>query len=158
MKTTSNYKSIGGVESVALYPVEAVATALFSSEGCEVELIGSPIEITLIDDSSLYEESSRLERGTTTVLHQLHLVADINDGKKWLDKQFLDQAFFEGFIAVVTLCSGARLLVGYSAEFTNEQPLRLDSITSSSGSSLHETPSVRLQLVSHDTEFSTHIL
>lgn len=158
MKTTSNYKSIGGVESVALYPVEAVATALFSSEGCEVVFSGVPIEVALIDDASHYEESSCLECGTTTVSHLLHLVADINDGERWLDQRVLDQAFFEGFVAVVTLCSGARLLVGYSAQLTNEQPLRLASVTSSSGSSLHETPSVTLRLVSRDTEFSAHIL
>jgi hypothetical protein len=158
MKTTSNYKSIGGVESVALYPADAVAKALFSSEGCEVELSGTPIEVALIDDASHYEESSRLECGTTTVSHLLHLVAEMNDGEKWRDEQFLESAFFEGFVAVVTLCSGIRLLVGYSAKFTNEQPLRLDSITSASGSTPLETPSVTLRLMSRDTDFSAHIL
>jgi hypothetical protein len=158
MKTTSNYKSIGGVESVALYPVDAVATALFSSEGCEVELLGSPIEVALMDDASHYEECSKWECGATTVSHQLHLVAEMSEGATWCNEQFLERAFFEGFVAVVTLASGVRLLVGYSALFANEQPLRLDSITSSSGSTPHETPSVTLRLVSHDTEFSAHIL
>ena len=158
MKTTSNYKSIGGVESVALYPADAVVKALFSSEGCEVELSGTPIEVALIEDSSHYEESSCLECGTTTVSHKLHLVAEMSDGERWRDEQFLERAFFEGFVAVVTLCSGVRMLVGYSARFTNEQPLRLDSITSASGSTPHETPSVTLRLVSRDTDFSAHIL
>lgn len=158
MKAYSNYKPVGGVESVALYPAEAVVRALFSSEGCEVELSGTPIEVALIDDASHYEEISHLENGTNTVSHQLHLVAEMSEGRQWLDKQFLERAFFEGVIAVVTLCSGVRLLVGYSAHFTAEQPLRLDSITSSSGTTLHHTPSVTLQLVSCDTEFSAHIL
>ena len=61
MGTTSNYKSIGGVESVALYPAEAVARALFSNEGCEVELLGTPVEVTLMEDASHYEEITRLE-------------------------------------------------------------------------------------------------
>ena len=158
MKTYSNYKPIGGVESVALYPAEAVAKALFSSEGCEVELSGTPIEVALIDDVSHYEETSHLECGTNSVSHQLILVAEMSEGERWLDKQFLERAFFDGVVAVVTLCSGVRLLVGYSAQFTSEQPLRLDSITSSSGNTLHQTPSVTLRLVSRDTEFSAHIL
>ena len=158
MKTNSNYKPVGGVESVALYPAEAVARALFSNKGCEVELLGTPVEVTLMEDASHYEEITRLECGTTSVLHQLHLVAEMSEGEKWLDEQFLERALFEGVIAVVTLCSGVRLLVGYSAHFSNEQPLRLDSITSSSGSTLHDTPSVTLRLVSCDTEFSAHIL
>ena len=61
MKTYSNYKPIGGVESVALYPAEAVVKALFSSEGCEVEFSSMPLEVALIDDASHYEEISRLE-------------------------------------------------------------------------------------------------
>ena len=158
MRTYSNYKPIGGVESVALYPAEAVVKALFSSEGCEVEFSSMPLEVALIDDASHYEEISRLECGTNSVAHQLHLVAEMSEGERWLDKQFLERAFFDGVVAVVTLCSGVRLLVGYSAQFASEQPLRLDSITSSSGNTLHQTPSVTLRLVSRDTEFSSHIL
>ena len=158
MKANSNYKPVGGVESVALYPAEAVARALFSNEGCEVELLGTPVEVTLMEDASHYEEICDLKCGVTTVSHQLHLVAEKRDGERWFDNQFLERALFDGLIAVVTLCSGVRLLVGYSAHFANEQPLRLDSITSSSGCSLRDTPLVTLRLVSCDTEFSSHIL
>ena len=158
MRTTSNYKSIGGVESVALYPADAVATALFSSEGCEVELSGTPLEVPLLDDTSYYEECAHSKCGTTTISHLLHLVAERSDGEAWLDNHFLERASLEGVIAVVSLCSGVRLLAGYSAQFGCEQPLRLDSTTSSSGNSPHETPSVTLRLLSHDTDFSAKIL
>ena len=158
MGTTSNYKSIGGVESVALYPAEAVVTALFSSEGCEVELSGCPIEVPLLDNASYYEESSHSKCGTTTISHLLHLVAERSDGEEWLDNSFLERASLEGVVAIISLCSGVRLLAGYSAQFGCEQPLRLDSVTASSGTSPHDTPSVALRLLSHDTDFSAKIL
>ena len=158
MRTTSNYKSIGGVESVALYPADAVTTALFSSDGCEVELSGTPLEVPLLDNVSYYEESAHSEFGTTAISHLLHLVAEGCDGEAWLDNHLLERASLEGVVAVVTLCSGVRLLVGYSAPFGCEQPLRLDSVTASSGTSPHDTPSVTLRLLSHDTDFSAKIL
>ena len=158
MKTHSNYKPVGGVESCALYPAEAVLTALFSSEGCEIELSGSPIDVPLWEEASQYEEVVNMERGAACISHRLRLVAERNDAAEWLDNRFLERASFDGLIAVVSLCDGRRLLVGYSAQFGNEHPLRLDSLASTSGNSLHETPSVTLQLVTNDTEFSAHIL
>ena len=158
MNTNSNYKPVGGVESCALYPANAVVKALFSSEGCEVELSGSPLEVTLVEGASLYEERLNRERGATYVSHQLCLVAERNDSDEWLDSDFLERASFDGVVAIVSLCDGRRLLVGYSAPFESEHPLRLASLSSTSGNSPHDTPSVTLQLVSYDTEFSAPIL
>lgn len=158
MERSSNYKPVGGVESVALYPTDAVMTTLFSSEGCEVELTGTPIEVVLLEDASLYEESSAIEHGASLVTHRLQLVAERSRAEEWLNNDFIEYASLEGFVAVISLCSGCRVLAGYSAMFGNEQPLRLEALTSSSGSTLHDTPSVTLRLVSHDTEFSAKIL
>lgn len=158
MRTSSIYKPIGGVESVALYPADAVRVALFSSEGCEVEFSGSPIEVALVEDASQYEESTSVERGVTAITHRLQLVAERNDATAWLDNQFIECATYDGLVAVVSLGDGRNMLAGYSAKFGNEQPLRLTSLTSSSGNSPHQTPSVTLLLVSHDTDFSPLIL
>ena len=159
MAPAKGYKAVGGVESVALYPTQAVVAALFSSEGCEVEWSGeSPIKVTLMDDASRYEECSECKNGIHTVAHLLHLVAERGDADKWLTNDFVEQASLEGFVGVVSLCNGHRLLVGYSAEFKDEQPLRLESLTSSSGSRLAETPTVTLRLIAHDTDFSQEIL
>ncbi len=154
----STYKPIGGVESVALYPADAVVAALFSSEGCEVEFSADPIEVVLMEDASTYEEKAQLEHSVATVTHQLSLVAEKNDAERWLTGNFFEQAALDGLIAVVTLCDGRHLLVGYSAKFENEQPLHLTAITSSSGTTPHDTPTITLQLVSHDTDFSSQIL
>ena len=153
-----NYIAVGGVERVALYPTEAVEEALFSSEGCEVTLAASPIEVELLDDGSHYEEEATNRDGATLVTHRLHLVADRSSAERWLEQDFLERAAVEGVVAVVTLCDGRTLLVGYSAHFGNEQPLLLDSLTSSSGEGAHDSPRVTLQLHSHDTEFSTELI
>ena len=151
-------KPIGGVEKVALYPADAVVTALFSSEGCEVNFSGVAIEVPLLDDSSFYTESSETAHGIAQISHLLHLVADRNDATEWLTDEFLERASFDGFIAVISLYNGRQLLAGFSALFENEQPLRLESLTSTSGSSPHDIPSVTLRLIAHDTAFSPNIL
>lgn len=158
MKSIFKHKPIGGVESCALYPADAVVTALFSSCGCEVELTGAPIEVVLLEEASSYEERALMKNGATSVSHRLNLVATKNDANEWLDNDFIEQASFDGFIAVITLNDGRRLLAGYSASFGDEQPLRLESIVSASGNNPHDTPSVTLQLVSCDTDFSAQIL
>lgn len=150
----SNYKPVGGVESCALYPAEAVQTALFSSEGCQATLSGMPVAVMLLDDASHYEEVVESCDGITKISHRLSLVADRGDAAPWLDVDFLERASIEGLVAVVGLANGRSVLVGYSLHFGSEQPLRLQSMTSTSGSKLHDTPTVTLFLTSCDTEFS----
>ena len=150
----SNYKPVGGVESCALYPAEAVQTALFSSEGCQATLSGKPVEVTLLDDASYYEEVAESRDGITKISHRLSLVADREDAAPWLDVGFLERASIEGFVAVVRLADGRSLLVGYSLNFGSEQPLHLQSMTSASGSKLRDMPAVTLLLTSCDTAFS----
>lgn len=151
-------KPIGGVEAAALYPADAVVSALFSSVGCEVELSGPAINIPLLEDCSYYEERAETTHGVTRISHRLHLVTDRNNAAEWLSDEFIERASFEGFVVVISLCDGRRLLAGYSALFENEQPVRLESLVSASGSNPHDTPSVTLRLISCDTAFSPNIL
>ncbi len=155
---SSNYKPVGGVESCTLYPADSVVMAIFSREGCRIKLEGSPIEVPLLDDASCYDESTVSKQGATSVLHLLHLVANRGCAEEWLEESFLEQATFEGFVALITLNDGRRLLAGYSAHLEAEQPLRLEKITSTSGNALRETPSVTLELVAYDADFSPEIL
>lgn len=150
----SNYKPVGGVESCSLYPAEAVQTALFSSEGCQATLSGKPVEVMLLDDASHYEEVVESRDGVTKISHRLTLVAERGDAEPWLDIDFVERASIEGLVAVVGLADGRSVLVGHSLHFGSEQPLRLQTMTSASGSKLHEIPTVTLLLTSCDTEFS----
>lgn len=153
-----NYKPVGGVESCTLYPADAVETVIFSSAGCEVQLCGEGIEVQLLEDSSHYEEETKVESGVVKISHLLHLVADRGEAEAWLNNDTLERLAIEGAVATVGLEDGRRLLVGYSPHFGNEQPLRLEGLVSTSGRSLHDKPSVTLRLISHDTEFSNEIL
>lgn len=154
----SNYKPVGGVKRVLLYPTEAIERSLFSSEGCEVEFVIAPIEVELLDDLSSYEERAEAAKGQTRIAHILKLVSDRAKGEAWLETDFLEMASIDGVVAEVTLADNRRLLVGYSPTFGDEQPLRLNSLSSTSGSTLHDRPTITLQLVSHDTAFSCEII
>ena len=158
MMAASNYKPVGGVESCALYPADAVVMALFSSEGCKIQLSGTPVEVTLLDDASKYDEESSLKDGVASISHTLCLVAERGRADEWLNNAFVERAAFEGFVAVISMSDGRRLLAGYSVQLGDEQPLRLEKISSTSGVNLHDIPSVLLQLTSQDADFSPEIL
>lgn len=155
----AKYKPVGGVERVALYPTDAVVAALFSKDGCEITLSSAtPIAVELLDNLSHYEEQAKRRGGATKISHRLNLVADRVAAAKWCTPEFLERCAVEGVIAVISLCDGRHLLAGYSAQFCNEQPLRIEQLISSSGEGLKEMPTITLQLSSHDTEFSQEIL
>ena len=158
MDRVSSYKPVGGIESVALYPADAVVWAIFSSQGCEITLSGEAVSVPLLDDGSQYEECSESNNGIQRVAHSLRLTADRECACEWFSPDFLERAAIDGVVAVISLCDGRRLLAGYSAHFGCEQPLRLDKLISNSGESLRDIPTATLHLVSHDTEFSPEIL
>lgn len=152
------HKPIGGVESCALYPADAVESLLFSSEGSEVSLVGNPVEVELAEDRSTYEEVMESRHGVVKVTHRLTLVAHKDAAAAWLTENFTEEGTYNGFVAVVRLSDGRNLLVGHSLALSNEQPLLLETLTSHSGTSPHDTPTVTLLLVSQDTEFSQEIV
>lgn len=154
----TNYKPVGGVESCALYATDAVAAALFSGSECSVSFSAEPLVVELLDDASHYIEEVTNDTGGHSVKHTLTLVADHAKGGAWLDEEFVERATSQGVVAVVRLCSGRELLVGYSAHLADEQPLLLASLSLSSGCKLLDTPQITLTLVSHDTELSHEIV
>lgn len=153
-----NYKPVGGVKRVLLYPADSVETAIFSSKGCQIQFSEAPLEVELLEDKSSYEERTEVSNGVTKVVHLLQIVADRDMAKTWFEFDFLERLSIDGAIAVIMLADGRSLLAGYSSLFGDEQPLRLESLSSTSGSTLHDRPSVALQLVSCDTEFSCRVI
>lgn len=155
-----DYKPVGGVESVALYPADAVTQALFSQEGCEVEFRADAevVEVELIDDGSCFEEIVSSANGVVGVAHTLTLVARRCSAEEWLAPRFLERTAQDGVIAVVKLCDGRSLIVGYSQHFGDEQPLRLESVCVTSGKELLDTPIVTIRLVSHDAALAAERL
>lgn len=156
--TTSHYKPIGGVAGASLYPANAVESVVFEGDRCEVIFSEDGVGVELIDDASSYEEQVYSKQGALLVEHRLTLVAERNRGLAWLSGEWQERAATEGVIAVVELCDGRKLLVGYSSLFGAEQTLHLDSLLVSSGQKLLDTPRLTLQLVSYDTELSCEMV
>lgn len=153
----TSYKPVGGVESCTLYPADAVESAIFSVEGCKVELATSSsevVDVELVDDASLYEEEVVVDCGIVKVAHRLTLVAHRNSAAPWLDADFLNRAASEGVIAIIRLVDGRELIAGYSQRFADEQPLLLNGMVVTSKRRIADTPTATLQLVSFDTDFS----
>ncbi len=152
------HKPIGGVASVRLYSANAVESVIFSEGECRVALSTEGVEVELLDDASLYEEQLCSKGGTPLVEHRLTLVAERNRASEWLDGAWQESLATEGAVAVVELNDGRALLVGHSEAFSDEQPLRLTSLVSSSGRALLDAPRLTLELVSYDTELSCAIV
>ena len=152
------HKPIGGVASVRLYPAEAVESVIFLDGGCRLALSTEGVEVELVDDKSIYEEQLNNKGGSLLVEHRLRLVAERNQASVWLDREWQERLATEGMVAVVELNDGRKLLVGYSEEFGDEQPLYLSSLVSSSGEELLDSPRLTLQLVSCDTRLSCEII
>lgn len=105
----------------------------------------------LLEDRSSFDETFSFEEGVVAVKHTLRLVADRNLGGAWLEAEFRREAVQRGLCALVTLNDGRQLLVGYSARFGVQQPLRISQIETSSGQAPSDQPTVTLQLESIDT-------
>ena len=112
---------------------------------------GAVMSCSLLEDRSSFDEKFTFEEGVVAVQHTLRLVADRNLAGAWLEAEFQREAVQRGLCAVVTLNDGRQLLVGYSARFGAQQPLRIARIETSSGGKLSDVPTVILQLESFDT-------
>ena len=147
---TTDYKPVGGVARAVLYRPEA-CNAAFVDGVCTASFDGGGVEVALIDECSSFEEVAACDSGRISVVHTLSLVASRNDADLWLAPQFVADAVRRGVVADLTLNDGRRLIAGFSADFADEQPLRLLSLRSASGERLAQTPTVTLTLRSEDT-------
>ena len=153
--SNSLHKPVGGVLRVLLHAADTLEGVEFMPSGCRAYFSDSGVEVLLKDDCSTYVEERRVLDGRIAVEHRLHLVARRNEADEWLDEAFAQGAVREGLMAEVWLNDGRALLVGYSQYMTSEQPLRLDTLSSTSGATLREEPLVTLDLKSTDTSIST---
>ena len=111
----------------------------------------SVMTCSLLEDASSFKERYHFDGGAIAVQHKLTLVADRNMAAVWLESSFHHECMRKGVCAVVTMNDGRQLLVGISARFGTEQPLRPIEIISSSGSRLSDVPTITFTLESYDT-------
>lgn len=162
-QSSSHRKPVGGVRSVVLTATDNVAEALFAASGTLCTSLnfvdeGALMECELLEESSCFEEKLSSESGVVSVAHNLVLVAERNVAEEWLAPEFRTESLKRGLCAVVTLNNGCRLLVGYSERFGAQQPLRVVSIKSSSGTRRTDPPTVTLTLENFDTSIASVIV
>lgn len=129
------YKPIGGIERCILSAAEAVGD--------------NGIEAKLIDDSSTYVQTIAGSNSSFVVEHTLTLVAKADDADIWLNKQFLEQAIYDGLYASIELCCKSVINI--------TSPLKLHSLEASSAQSLTGQPTVTLILKCQDTTINRFI-
>lgn len=153
MSDTSR-KPVGGILEIGITPADNVAGLYFDAAGrCIGVSWRNPLllaQLPLTDFRSSYAEQTESGGGIPLVRHTLTVVAGFDPGRAAFDTAFLAEAS-EGVAALVTLLSGARLLVGWSQRFKAEQPLRLRTLTFDSGCNRSDRPAATLVLESADT-------
>lgn len=147
----TNYKPVGGVARVALYPTGGDMEFRFADGACTAKFDCEPVAVPLMDDRSSFEELFDNSSGPVAVTHTLTLVAERGEAERWLSAEFADCVLRQGVIADVTLNDGRRLLVGCSERMEQDFPLRFVSLRSDSGKRLSDTPTLTLTLRSTDT-------
>lgn len=158
MFATEYLKPKGGVARVALHTADAVGRLVVEEEGCRVSFADTPLEVPLVEQASHFEETVTADGGSIAVCHRLTMVAERNLASEWLDPDFLRRAALQGVVAEVELCDSRCLLVGYSLRLAEEQPLRLQSMDSSSGVRPNDLPLITLTLSATDAEMAMPII
>ncbi len=154
MNTENRQLPVGGVERAVLHPATSVVGFSFRRGACSCTFADDGFEVPLCDDRSLFEERLEAASPPASVRHTLTLVAERTLASLWSTATFCGQALLEGFVAEVYLADGRTLIVGLSEALGAEQPLRLASLTHSSGLRRSQTPTLTLTLTSEDVEFA----
>ncbi len=162
-QSSSHHKPVGGIRSVVLLSAANVAQAAFAEGGTictSLEFVDDEalVECPLLEDASSFEEEITPDGGAVAVRHRVTLVADREEFNVWLAPKLSSESIGDGLCALVTLNSGCRLLLGYSERFEAQQPLRIISIKTESGSRPLDVPKVVMVLENFDTATSAVIV
>lgn len=117
----STYRPLGGIAALTL--------GVASQSEAALTLPQTGVEITLLEDRSTYTESIEWVGSSKSVKHTLRVVT-------WAEYELPDTlvaALTHGFVALVTLNSGATHCVGWSEYAAGDRPLRLVSCSVGSG-------------------------
>lgn len=143
----------GGIRTLGLIAASDVTSVSYSEEDRAL------FELTLAaekkftkyefrEDEAEYSENISLVHHSPVVTHELRFV---------LDKMGSDSILSlseEGLIAVVRTMNDDIFLVGYSPRFEKERPLRVESVTSTTGKQLREETTTTVVLQSIDTDLA----
>lgn len=102
------------------------------------------------EDEAEYTETVSLINGALVVTHEIKFLLDKMGPASLQVVQELSKASFEGIVAIVLTHNGDTFLCGYSVEMEQERPLRLKSVTSTTGKGLKGSTHSLFTLQSQD--------
>lgn len=155
MVPCATYKPAGGLCAVTLTPATNLRGVSAAADGSVEVNFGDDallVHLPLAEQRSSYTETLDTQAATARVRHTLTPVVDREAAREYFTPAFVRVATTEGVVAVVSAASGERLLVGWSARFGAEQPLRLAAIENASGTEPLDGTPVTLAFESEDTQ------
>lgn len=151
--TRSQGRHNGGIRTIGLIDQREIAsatiadatyTAITFSEGC----CFSRYEFR--EDEAEYKETLSVSNGALVVAHELKFLLDKMGEACSQAISTLAEAAENGLVAIVLTTNGDSFIVGHSAEFGKERPLRFISATGTTGKQLSESTGEVITLRSQD--------
>ena len=149
----------GGIRTLGLIAASDVTSVSYSEEDRAL------FELTLAaekkftkyefrEDEAEYSENISLVHHSPVVTHELRFVLDKMGSDSIAALDSILSLSEEGLIAVVRTMNDDIFLVGYSPRFDKERPLRVESVTSTTGKQLREETTATVVLQSIDTDLA----
>ncbi len=150
----------GGVGQVMLISAGSFVRAVEDPAGgrfSRIESSEAPVEYVFREDRAVYSETLSDDGLRGLVRHTLEMELSAGETASRATDELVRRSG-EGFVAVVTMASGERILVGYSSRFGARYPLRVAKMASASGSVPADFPSVKITLESTDANISKGLI
>ena len=147
----------GGIRTLGLIAASDVTSVSYSEEDRAL------FELTLAAEKKFtkyefredeYSENISLVHHSPVVTHELRFVLDKMGSDSIAALDSILSLSEEGLIAVVRTMNDDIFLVGYSPRFEKERPLRVESVTSTTGKQLREETTTTVVLQSIDTDLA----
>lgn len=146
----------GGIENIALIAADDLVSAEYDHNTDAYTKISVRegagfVPYRFAEDQAYYIEQIARNVGQPVVRHELHFtVGGMNRSTRRAIEELANAP--GGVVALVEGRQGETMLLGWSAKFAAEQPLRLSRAEGSTRSAPDETPAETIALAASDTE------
>ncbi len=150
----------GGVAGVSLVPAGSFAGAVGNSSGdgfVSFEASEDTVEYVFREDRAHYSETLSGEDLQPLVRHTLVMEFPAGRAACRATTELVERSG-EGFVAIVTMASGERVVAGWSVRFGAGYPLRVAKVLRDQGSVPADFPVITLTLESVDADFSKGLI
>lgn len=148
-------KHCGGIRSIQLIEIDKITSITYNAVTDSFTTFtfesGSQfMGYEFDEDSASLIENIKVYSGSISVEHTLSFTLGKFNPQSLAVVEELNNASCKGFAALVETNNGDMFVVGYSAEFTSERPLRITQTEIMTGQKLKDSSYCRLIFVSED--------